>query len=60
MAEMVKSVFVEVQPRLVANLDTAKVCMKLVDWFLEANEEYRLVGVGHEHEITTDAEQEDG
>ena len=58
MAEMTKSITVEVHPRLVADLDTAKVCMKLVDWFLEANEEYKLVGVGCEHEITTDAEQE--
>lgn len=58
MAETPKSITIEVHPRMVCDLDTAKVCMKLVDWFLEANEEYRLVGGGCEHGITTDAEQE--
>lgn len=42
MAEIAKRVFVEVQPRLVVDLDTAKVCMRLVDWFLDANDDYRL------------------
>lgn len=58
MAELVKSVTVEVHPKMAVDLDTAKVCMKLVDWFLEANDGYMLVGGGCEHEIAADDELE--
>lgn len=33
---------IEVKPKLAVDLDTARVCVKLVDWFLECNEGYRL------------------
>lgn len=40
--ETVRSLTVKVNPKLSIDLDTARVCVKLLDWFLECNEGYRL------------------
>ncbi|MBQ9005978.1 MAG: hypothetical protein IJ092_06360 [Atopobiaceae bacterium] len=42
MAEMVKSINVEIMPKLTVDLETAQVCVKLLNWFLESDDRYRL------------------
>jgi len=43
MAEVVKSISVEVKPRITVDLDTAETCLKLVNWFLESDDRYYIV-----------------
>lgn len=42
MAKMLNSINLEVRPTITVDLETARVCVKLVNWFLEANEDWRL------------------
>lgn len=41
MAEL-GNVTLNVKPVLTVDLETARVCLKLVNWFLDANDRYRL------------------
>lgn len=40
--EKVRSLTIELKPKLTVGIDTARACVKLLNWFLESNEGYRL------------------
>ena len=58
MAEIAKSISVEVKPKLTVDLETAQACMTLVNLFLESNGEYWLARSKDGWRLTTDEEQE--
>ena len=61
MAEMVKSIMVDVKPKITVDIETAKVCIKLVNWFRESNDGYYLASAGvNEWVITSNDEFEEG
>ena len=58
MAEIAKSIEVEVKPRIAVDLETARTCLRLVCLFLESNGEYWLARSKDGWRLTTDEEQE--
>lgn len=43
MADVIKELEVTIRPRMIVDEDTAKVCLKLVEMFLNSNREYHFI-----------------